>query len=125
MCKALVSIKPEFVTSILSGEKKYEYRKIRFRQDVDSILIYSTSPVMKVVAEVKITGIIEGSPEEVWKKTENGSGIDKSFYDVYYNDKDYAIALCLGRVKIFKKAKPLSSYNIKTPPQSFSYINLK
>lgn len=123
MCKALVSIKPEFVTSILSGEKKYEYRKIKFRQDVDSILIYSTSPVMKVVAEVKLIGIIEGSPEEVWQKTENGSGINKSFYDVYYNGKECAVALCLGKVNIFKKAKPLSSYNIKTPPQSFLYLN--
>ena len=123
MCKALVSIKPEFVTSILSGKKKYEYRKIRFRQDVDSILIYSTYPVMKVVAEVKITGIIEGSPEEVWEKTEEGSGIEKSFYDVYYNGKECAIALCLGKVVKFKKAKPLSSYNIKNPPQSFLYIN--
>lgn len=123
MCKALVSIKPEFVTSILSGKKKYEYRKIKFRQDVDSFLIYSTSPVMKVVAEVKITGIIEGSPEDVWEKTENGSGIDKSFYDIYYNGKDYAIAFCLGKVKIFKRAKNLSSYNIKNPPQSFMYLN--
>lgn len=123
MCKALVSIKPEFVTSILSGEKKYEYRKIKFRQNVDSILIYSTSPVMKVVAEVKIIGIIEGSPEEVWEKTENGSGIDKSFYDIYYNGKDYAIAFCLGKVKIFKRPKKLSSYNIKNPPQSFLYLN--
>lgn len=122
MCKALVSIKPEFVTSILSGEKKYEYRKIKFRQEVDSILIYSTSPIMKVVAEAKVTGIIEGTPEEVWKKTKAGSGIDKSFYDVYYNGKDYAVAFCLGKVKIFKKAKPLSNYNIKNPPQSFVYI---
>lgn len=123
MCKALVSIKPEFVTSILSGEKKYEYRKIKFRQDVDSILIYSTSPIMKVVAEVKITGIIEGSPEEVWQKTEIGSGVDKSFYDVYYKGRDYAIAFCLGKVKIFKTAKTLSSYNIKNPPQSFMYLS--
>ncbi len=124
MCKALVSIRPEFVTSILSGEKKYEYRKIKFRQDVDSIQIYLTSPVMKVVvAEAKITVIIEGSLEEVWEKAQNGSGIDKSFFDIYYNGKDYAIAFCLGKIKIFKRAKNLSNYNIKKPPQSLVYLN--
>lgn len=122
MSKALLSIKPEFVEKILSGEKKYEYRKVKFRQNIDSILIYSTSPVMKIVAEVEITGTVEGSPEDVWDKTKDSAGIEKSFYDSYYAGKKCAIALCLGKVSRFKEPKPLSSCNIKTPPQSFLYV---
>ena len=39
--KALLSIKSEFVKRILSGEKKYEYRRRVFaRDDVEAIVIY-------------------------------------------------------------------------------------
>ena len=32
MCKVLMSIKPEYVDEILSGRKKYEYRKTRLKR---------------------------------------------------------------------------------------------
>ena len=39
---------------ILNGTKTFEYRKNRFRrQNIDSIVIYATSPVMKVIGEVQ------------------------------------------------------------------------
>ena len=38
--KAILSIRPEYVDRILSGEKKYEFRKRIFkREDVDTIVI--------------------------------------------------------------------------------------
>lgn len=120
--KALISIKPEYVEKILAGDKVYEYRKTKFRKDIDSIIIYSTSPEMKVVAEVKVVGIIEGSPESVWEKTRTGAGIDKAAYDRYYCEKNYAVAFCLGEVSKFSPAKTLSDYNIKSAPQSFVYV---
>ena len=51
MCKLLMSINPEHVNNILSGAKRFEFRKTRCKEDIDSIIIYSTSPIMKVVAE--------------------------------------------------------------------------
>ena len=81
MCKLLMSINPVHVDNILSGTKRFEYRKTRCKQRVDSILIYSTAPVMKVVGEVEVTGIIEDSPGLVWKQTAIASGIDKDFLD--------------------------------------------
>ena len=62
MCKLLMSINPEHVENILSGEKRYEFRKTRCKEHVDTILIYSTSPVMKIVGEVEVKGIIKDSP---------------------------------------------------------------
>lgn len=38
MCKMLLSINPEYVKSILEGEKVYEYRKFRCREDVNKIV---------------------------------------------------------------------------------------
>jgi predicted transcriptional regulator len=60
MCKILISINPEHVQNILSGKKIFEYRKIRCRETVDSMVIYSTAPQMCVVAEASIDEIIVG-----------------------------------------------------------------
>jgi len=66
MSRMLLSIKPEYVEKILAGSKKYEFRKFRCRVDVDTIIIYSTSPIKQVVAEVEMLEVVEGDVAEVW-----------------------------------------------------------
>ena len=123
MCKVLMSINPEHVNNIMSGKKVYEFRKVKCKKKIDSIVIYSTSPIMKIVGEAEVIDLIEGSPELVWKKTCDGARIKKSFFDSYYSDKKMAFAYCLGRVKSYKKALNLSDYGIKNAPQSFLYLD--
>ena len=67
MCKLLMSINPEHVENILAGTKKFEFRKSKCKEQIESIVIYSTAPVMKVVAEVEVKEIIEDTPQTVWK----------------------------------------------------------
>lgn len=122
MCKLLMSINPEHVQNIMSGEKRYEFRKTKCKEAVDTILIYSTYPVMKIVGEVEVKGIIEGPPNAVWQKTAVAAGIDKSYFDKYYSGKKSAVAYVLGRVHQFKRPRTLSDYGIKTAPQSYIYI---
>lgn len=122
MCKLLMSINPEHVENILSGEKKYEFRKRKCKERIDSIVIYSTAPVMKVVAEVEVKDIIEGTPQTVWKKTSNAAGINKQFFDKYFLGKDIAIAYVLGYVTQFDSPRSLSDYGVKAAPQSYVYI---
>ena len=72
MCRILMPINPEYVDEILAGRKKYEYRKIKAkRNNIDKMIIYSTSPIMKVVAEVDIKEILEEEPEKLWEMTKN------------------------------------------------------
>ena len=71
MCKILLSIKPEFVERIMDGSKIYEFRKRKCSKDINGIIIYSTAPVKKVVAEAEVSGILEGTPEQVWEKTKS------------------------------------------------------
>ena len=58
----LLSIKPEYVDRILAGTKKYEYRKRLARSNSSVLLVYSTSPVMKVVAKVEYWGLFVQLP---------------------------------------------------------------
>ena len=89
MCKLLMSINPEHVENILAGKKKYEFRKKKCKEQIDSIVIYSTAPVMKVVAEVEVKDIIEDTPQIVWKRTSNAAGVDKKFFDKLRNKYNY------------------------------------
>lgn len=124
MCKVLMSIKPEYVDEILAGRKKYEYRKIKAkRSDVDKIIVYCTSPVMKVVAEIEVLDIMENKPEIIWKKTKNYAGISKKKYDKYFENKDIAFAYKLGNVIKYNEAKKLEELGISYVPQSFAYVD--
>lgn len=122
MCKIILSINPEHVENIFNGNKKYEYRKIRCKQDIDKIIIYSTYPIMKVVGEAKVENILEGSPEKIWEITNKKSGINSRFFNEYYEGRDKAIAYELSDVVKYNEPKELKNYGLKIAPQSFAYI---
>lgn len=123
MCRVLLSIKPEYVEKIFSGEKEFEFRKNRCKSDVVKMVIYCTSPVMKVVGEADIIEVIEDIPSVVWEKTQNKSGITKDFYDSYYAGRTKSVAYKLANIKKYKKPKTLKSLGIATAPQSFVYLS--
>lgn len=122
MTRMLLSIKPEYVDKILVGKKKYEFRKFRCRKDVDTIVIYETAPVKRVVGEAKIVGIVEGSPEDVWRLTCLAGGITEEAFMEYYRNKNVAIAYELGKVTVYDKPMSLLDMGLSYVPQSFAYI---
>ncbi len=122
--KALLSIKPEFVEKILSGEKLFEYRKAIFkRPEVKSVVIYSTMPEGLIVGEFEIGEILAKHPEDLWEQTKDASGINKQFFDQYFLDREVAYAI---EIKEFKRYEtPINPYEIEAgfkAPQSFKYI---
>ncbi len=122
MCKILLSVNPEHVENIFNGTKEYEFRKVRCKGTVDKIIIYSTAPVMQVVGEAKVETVLEDTPEAIWEKTKKKAGIDKYFFQKYYEGKLRAFAYKLGDVIRYDRPKDLSYYGITAAPQSFVYI---
>ena len=121
--KILISIKPEYTEKIISGVKKYEYRRHVAKKDISSIIIYETTPIKRVVAEAEIEAILSYTPDELWKLTKEESGINKKFFDEYFKGKIIAHAYRIGKVKVFEKPKLLEDYGVRYAPQSFIYIN--
>jgi len=119
----LLSVKPEYANKILSGEKRYEYRKMIPKLEIGEILFYSTVPEKKVVAKVKVTNMLVGAPSDIWNETKEYAGISESGYFHYFNSRGTAYAYVLGRVEKYNPPKELSDFNINTPPQSFVYID--
>lgn len=119
----ILSIKPEFVEKIFSGEKQYEYRKVLFKQKVDTVYIYASRPISKIVGEFKIAEIICDTPANIWNQTKEYSGVTKSFFQQYYTGKDKGVAIKIKECKQYKEAVDPTTViaNFKVP-QSFIYV---
>lgn len=122
--KVLLSIKPQFVQEIFDGTKKYEYRKIIFKnKNVKTIVIYATKPVGKIVGEFEIDRILVEHPSEIWKKTEKYAGITQAYYDEYFEGREKAYAIQIKSVNEYKyPICPFANNNDFVPPQSFKYL---
>jgi predicted transcriptional regulator len=122
MCKILLSIKPEYVERIFNNTKRYEYRRIPAKNNVDSIIIYCSYPVMKIVGEIKVKSIISKSPSALWKMTNRCAGISRDKFYEYFNGRNVAYAYEIAEVKKYRRHKNLYDYGLSFPPQSFVYI---
>ena len=120
--KILLSIHPEYVKKIISGEKKWEFRKVLPKGRFDTIVIYSTYPVRKIIGEVECTGIFMGTPKKVWEETKCDRGIEKDKYLSYYRDIREAVAFRLGKVTVYETPKTLEELGLSNAPQSFVYL---
>ena len=114
--KVLMSIKTEYTNKILDKIKLYELRKKPFNENVDTVIIYSSGKVKKVVGEFKIEKIIKDSPDNIWNLGEDVLGIDKKSFYEYFKHSKYAYAIK------YNIPKDLSDFGIKKAPQSFCYI---
>ena len=121
----LMSIKPEYVDKIFSGSKKYEYRKRMCKEKIDTIIVYSSSPIQKVVGELKIKQVLYDKKTIIWNTTYKQGGITKIKYDKYYENCDYAVAYEIEKAILYNKQKDLKDYNVKMAPQSYVYITNK
>ena len=121
--RVLLSIKPKYAELILSGEKKYEFRRSIFRNPrIKQIIIYASSPVSKIIGEFEIDDILSFDIKELWSHTMDHAGIDKEYYDTYFSGKDIGHAIKVKNAKRYSKHKELKEFNVKRAPQSFAYI---
>lgn len=124
--RILLSIKPKYVNSIMNGTKKFEFRrKIFKRKDVDTVVVYATKPVGKVVGEFEIKQVISDTPKSLWTMTAQYAGLDKMDFYNYFEGLDEAFAIQISKVTPYKKQLDLNELedgNIKAP-QSFIYLD--
>ncbi len=121
--KVLLSIKPKYAEMILSGDKKYEFRRAIFKKpNIKKVVIYASSPVSKIIGEFEIDDILSFDIEELWLRTMKYAGIEKDFYQSYFSGKDIGHAIKVKKIKRYKEHKDLKEFNVKRAPQSFAYV---
>ena len=67
---AVLSIKPVYAEAIFAGKKRFEFRRSIFRQDIQVVIVYISSPVVQVVGEFSVEDIITDDVEALWDRTE-------------------------------------------------------
>lgn len=124
---ALMSIKPKYAYKILTGEKKYEFRRRKPSFYPDTIIVvYATLPEGKFIGHFTINKILSEEIHKLWEIVEGEAGISYQEYLSYFGNHKVAYALEVGRVfswrqpVALKKAQEIDpSFN---PPQSYHYL---
>ncbi len=121
--KVLLSIKPEYASKIFDGTKKFEFRKVIFKNpNIKTVVVYASSPVQQVIGEFEIENIFSLEPNEVWKMTKKYSGITEDFFYQYFANREIAHAIKIKSTKRYRKPLCIrSDFNV-TPPQSYVYL---
>lgn len=121
--RVLLSIKPEFVQKIFSGEKRFEFRKAIFKNnDVKNVVVYASKPISKIVGEFTVETVLEDSPETIWELTKKYAGITEEFFKQYFKGKNKAYAIEIKRCIQYQRPIELNEIGVKRAPQSFMYL---
>jgi predicted transcriptional regulator len=121
--KALLSIKPEFASSILTGTKRFEYRRVPFAQPVDTIILYACSPVRLVVGEFRVKQLHYAPLDRLWRSTHRYAGISRSHFYEYFRCLQNGFAIEVSAPRAYKAPFPLHRIYDSPPPQSFAYLH--
>lgn len=121
----LLSIKPKYADLILAGSKRVEFRRSWAAHDVSMVVLYSSSPIQKIVGIVEVNNVVVASPTSLWNIcTESGGGLTRSELRSYFSGKSRGVAVRLGKVREFiKHVDPKTVISNFVPPQSFRYLD--
>lgn len=121
--KVLLSIKPEFAEKIFEGSKRFEFRRIVFKnRDVSKIVVYASAPISKVIGEFEIDDIIQKELSELWEETKDFSGISKDYFDQYFFGKNQGFAISVKNPSRYENPLNIKEKFGISPPQSFAYL---
>lgn len=120
----ILSIRPKYVRAIELGTKLYEFRKVRFRKDIERVYIYATSPTQRIVGRFDVGKIIEGHPKSLWEALYQVAGMSEVDFFTYYRQSDMGLAIEIKQVLFFQSPiDPKSLSRDFSPPQSFRYVS--
>lgn len=121
---ALISVHPKYVRQILNGSKRVEFRRVWAARAITHLVLYSTSPDMKIVAILQIKKTIEANVAGLWELAkEHGGGLTRAALREYFSSKPRGYGLIIGSVQALRTPLALSEAipGIR-PPQSYAYL---
>lgn len=106
--RVLISISPESLEALKEGRKRWEYRKhMWLRTDVDTIVVYCSRPVSRVVGEIHVTDILNLPVRELWRRTADGSGITHDEFRDYFRGRFRGYAIEVSQFTEYDQPKEI------------------
>ena len=87
------------------------------------VVVYTTSPVSRVVGEFDIDTIITDTIERLWKRTKHCAGIDRELFFKYFAGRKTGHAIAIGSVRLYRRSLGLPGKFGTRAPQSFVYLD--
>lgn len=125
----LISIRPRFADAIFDGSKTVEVRRKIPPISLGSRLwIYVTKPVGEVQGVARVTEIVEGDPEAVWRACGPRTGLARDDFCRYLVGSTKAYGLVLQEVEMGHPASMATLKALRTgfhPPQVITRLTAR
>lgn len=127
--EVLLSVKPQYANLLVDGVKTVELRR-KFPTDLvegTRCVIYSTSPVQRVIGECKIHTVKKLPINELWRDTADKAMIPWADFSNYFGDLEHGYAVHVyGYIRY---SDPLTLQVAAgpdaKPPQSYRYLPIR
>lgn len=117
----LIAMHPQYVDLISQKIKRIEFRRKPFSKPVKTIVIYSTSPIKKIVGFFDVKKIESSTPNIFWEKYSSIGGISQTDFFHYFHNTSKAIGIHIKKYTPLLCPINLSSLGL-TVPQSYLYL---
>ncbi|MBY0313268.1 MAG: hypothetical protein K2W85_14460 [Phycisphaerales bacterium] len=124
----LLSVRPEFAEPLISGEKRFELRRVRPAIGPgDVVWLYSTQPRCALIGGVAVAAVHRQRVSTLWRRVRGKCGVSQADFKGYFAglDEGYAIEVCAPT----PLHEPLTLEELRrrvpgfSPPQSYWYLN--
>ncbi len=114
----LMSIRPRHADAIFAGTKTVELRRRRPSFGVGTrVLVYSSAPLQRLCGSFGVGGVLEDSPDALWRQVGERAGVEREAFDAYFAGCEAAFAIeVLDPTRL--APTPLSI----RPPQSYLFL---
>lgn len=118
-----MAIHQVWAEAIMDGRKRVEFRKRRLADDIETVLVYATAPVSKVVGHFTIDEVVSSSPADIWARFGSVGVIDHDAFFSYFEGRSSAVAILVASAQRFEDPLALTDIDPRPAiPQSFSYL---
>jgi predicted transcriptional regulator len=117
-----LSIRPPYAEAIFRGEKRFEFRRTIFREEIEIVVVYITSPISMVAGEFDVKHIISDDVASLWARTRAKAGIDSDVFFKYFAGREVGHAIAIGDVRRYRRPLALETHYGVRAPQSFLYL---
>ncbi len=121
----VLSLREEYFSRILAGEKKFEYRK-KFLNDSVTALIYVSKTKKEIAGIIEFDKSLVLSSEEIATKADEMGESVFSDMLAYFGERKIGYMIPVKKVYVFEQ--PISLETLRTiderffPPQSYCYL---
>jgi predicted transcriptional regulator len=125
--KLLLSIRPQYANKIFGGTKTVELRRIFPRAaQVDTILVYITSPVKALAGIIEVERVVMQHPPALWRLVKDRAGVTYKEFEAYYAGASLGYGIFFRETWEFPEPIHLDKLREKWagfwPPQMYHYL---